>query len=873
MKALEKMKHSHLATALTSLLLLFLCLPSAIAYNQVRGYEDVVSAYIYLLSKNTRWPNEDSIKQFNIVLLEEGNRISETLKRMAGDLLINGIPIKVTHVSDIASLNRHGIQVLYVSRKYSHKLETILEAIGPEEPVLVISNEAQDRAHIMINLYRDRKNRIRIQINQENISARGLKVNRKIVLTGEEEVGVSKLFDASIEKMKEQEKRFEKLRSLNLELARQVRDFTSRIADLKKEIETKNRELDQATARLSRMEKRIDAQESLLAKAREEISQKQEEIEKKEQELHALKQEYTRQKEKFRTQLSKLHQQKELISKRAEILSRQQRNIRALDRKIADQEKRLREQEQTMRRQNIMIKKQSTTLSLLLLVVFLLLAFAVYVWHSKKAYERLNKALARAKNDAEYANRSKTAFLANMSHELRTPLNAILGFSELLLNEKGIASAYRETIKIIYKSGAFLLMLLDDVLDLARVEAGKINIEKRPLDIRSLCRDAVAMIKDRAAEKGVEIKIVEQDRIPGCIRGDSSRIRQVILNYLTNAVKYAPSGEIILEISTKDNILHISVTDQGPGIAPEEIEKIFEPFVQTGEASDKTGTGLGLAITRQIVQAMGGRTGAESIPNNGSRFWAEIPFEECDPEEIEEKEPRTSAHVTGLHPSCRHYRILIAEDRKENRLLLKDILSRLGLNIREAKNGKEAVEIFRQWRPDFIWMDMRMPEMNGDEAARIIRTMPGGDKVVIVAISAGAFAEERRRAADSGINDFVAKPVTASQIYSCMQKYLDLRFIHGPDMETATDHKKGDTGESAPRGSQELAQRLETLSPELVKEIYRVAKLLNLEEMEDVLKKVELQDSVLATLLRQLCIEIRYDVIIKAAASVIEKKE
>ena len=387
--------------------------------------------------------------------------------------------------------------------------------------------------------------------------------------------------------------------------------------------------------------------------------------------------------------------------------------------------------------------------------------------------------LVEARDQALASNRSKSAFLANMSHELRTPLNAILGFSSLL-RQHGATEEQRRDLDVINRSGEHLLSLINEVLDLAKIEAGRAAIAIVPCDLRALLREVTDMIRPRAEEKLVVLRLVETPESPRNIRTDAARLRQVLINLLGNAVKHTDQGSVTLRSTSRSTEdpnhvrLIFEVQDTGIGIANEDQARVFEPFVQLAEAGMEKGTGLGLAITRQFVELMGGTVHIQSTVGKGSCFRVEIPVERTRESEGRalRLEPERVAGIEGL-PECR---VLVVEDDRENQKLMKYLLQKAGFQVRIVQDGAEGVECFREWQPHFIWMDLRMPVMNGFDATRRIRALENGRDVKIAAVTASGFAEERNEALAAGMDDYVRKPYRPSEIFECMARQLGVRY-------------------------------------------------------------------------------------------------
>jgi signal transduction histidine kinase/CheY-like chemotaxis protein len=397
----------------------------------------------------------------------------------------------------------------------------------------------------------------------------------------------------------------------------------------------------------------------------------------------------------------------------------------------------------------------------------------------------------RAREQAETASRAKSVFLANMSHELRTPLNAILGFSNLMRNDVSVSAENRRTLEIINRSGEYLLSLINNVLDMAKIEAGRTAREDTVFNLRVMMEDIADLMRQRAEAKGLYLKLEIAAPEPRGVKADESKLRQAVINLVGNAVKFTSNGGVILRAETRSTSdprrlsLVIEVDDTGDGIVAEDRRRIFDPFVQLGHKSEQKGSGLGLSITRQFVELMGGVIGVESEPGKGSTFRVEMPVEQAD-ESAVIGSGAGEARLARLEPDQPEFRILIVEDQEENRQLLRQLLVQAGFQVRVAVNGAEGVETFQSWRPQFIWMDWRMPVMDGLEATRRIRGLAGGRDVKIVALSASVFKDEREQVLAADTDDFVPKPIQFDRIYNCMAKHLGARFVHdGPDSSAA----------------------------------------------------------------------------------------
>jgi signal transduction histidine kinase/CheY-like chemotaxis protein len=469
--------------------------------------------------------------------------------------------------------------------------------------------------------------------------------------------------------------------------------------------------------------------------------------------------------------------------------------------------------------------------------------------------------LLLARDAAEAANKAKSVFLANMSHELRTPLNAVLGFSNLLRRDPVLSSGQREYLEIINRSGEHLLTLINDVLEIAKIEAGRLQLEVAPFDFSAMVRDTANMMLSRAKGKGLELKLEMTSRVPTYLKGDEARLRQILINLIGNAVKFTEQGGVAIRFDARQNqVLHLlmEVEDSGPGINEQDQKRLFKPFIQLAESGEQKGTGLGLTITKQFVDMMGGEIILESTLGRGSLFRVNLPIEAVDEVEISKPEVSRQADIVGLAPGQPHFRILIAEDQQDNRLLLKRLMTNIGLEVMLAENGEECLKVFQEWHPDLIWMDWRMPVMDGEVATQRIRELPGGKRVKIIAVTASVFVEEQQEMQGAGTNDFVRKPYRLEEIYDCLSKHLGVQYeyISKPEEEET--------------GAILTPAMLADLPKALREELRDVVTSLDSEQILDTINKVNAIEAELAATLYQLTENFDYMTILNALGEVKE---
>lgn len=471
---------------------------------------------------------------------------------------------------------------------------------------------------------------------------------------------------------------------------------------------------------------------------------------------------------------------------------------------------------------------------------------------SNKALElrkTLNQ-LEQAKAIAERANKAKSVFLSNMSHELRTPLNGILGYAQILKRDRNLTQKQRNGLKIIYESGNHLLTLINDILDLSRIEARRLELYPTKLHCKSFFASIGDIICLQALDKDILFECILSQDLPDGIEADEKRLRQVLLNLLGNAIKFTDHGQVTLKVNpieskanknSSHQTLRVEVIDTGVGISPQQLRQIFQPFEQVGDIRKReAGTGLGLAISMKLVTLMGGQIGVTSKVDQGSTFWFDVTFPIVK-NAIATHQPEPEKQIIGY--VGQRQKILVVDDKQENRSVILNMLQPLGFEVTLGSDGQQEIDLAQEIKPDCILTDLVMPVKSGFEAVKEIRQIPAIQDVIIIAISASVLDSDRHHSLVVGCEAFLPKPVRETQLLALLQEYLKLEWIY-ESIETLTVNQPGIVTQ--------ISEELVAPPPAELEILYELAMLGSMKKIREQANHLEALDEIYVPLANQL---------------------
>ena len=741
--------------------------------------EYVLSNYIYNFALYTSWPDGIEDDQFNIYLLSSNKKLSSSLKALVKGQKLHGKEIEVTRSSTLTV--PYSAKLVYVDTKYLNDYKKIYDQVDGRS-VLLVTQGYDNKRLVMLNIKKDDDKKIIFEVNRANIINQGLSISPKVILLGGTELDVAKLYkgakDSLLQKEKELQKRLHEAQTLKKE----IQEGKQRNSIIKKKyllLQKHIEDLDKkALVSEQNFQKQLEQQKTILANEKASTQTIRDDYAKANAHLDEMSAKLGIQKEKLSTQELKVQEKESKLSTLTQKIRQKAIEFNKLQKELTSQGVQIEDQSQT-------IDAQQDVLLLLTAFASVFLALVVIIFKTLRRENKTNEALTQSQLDleeqvkkTEKANASKTKFLAHMSHELRTPLNAVLGYSQLLQKDTHMTDENKQLLGTINRSGEHLLSLINDVLEVSKIETGHIEIDPISFDLYVFLDDIYSMFATQLSNKGLSIKLIKDTDLPQFIYADINKVRQIFINILGNSIKFTSHGGLTIRVghNPTDSMLLVEIEDTGEGINQEEIDKLFQPFKQT--ISGKLGgggAGLGLSIVQEYLNLMGGSIKVSSKPAFGTTFYLGIPFEKATASEVEDKQFQA---VRSLKEENMGIEVLIADDNKENNDLLQKTLERVGFKVTTVENGLEALRVFKQMQQKLVLLDIEMPVMDGHKAAKAIRSLEYAKQTPIFAVTASVFGIDQDKASGSGFTTLIRKPFKDYELFYEIGKALDIEYIY-----------------------------------------------------------------------------------------------
>ncbi len=757
--------------------------------------DNIVATYIYQLAQNISWTNNKTLRYYKIHLIDTNKKHYHALQYITKNATLHNKKIILSYSTDLSF--PEDIQILFVANHYVQHLKSIYQKIH-NHPILLITDHADNPHDIMLDFYDEKDNTLKFRINKANILNHHLTISPNIILLGGSEIDIAQLYKDSQTHLQKNQQYVTSLQQNLHHLQNQIIQNEKQYQLLKENIQDLKKTITQLTQNLYKAQTTLQQKQDELNQQRQAFRKYQHKIRTQTERYNTLLLIIDQQEKAFDLQVSS--QQQEIL-KRKQILQEQQRLIETQKQNLKQQKKTLHHQTRQIQQQQHILKEQNKEivyqknmlyLLILILVLFLLLVLIILLafFKNKKSKQLLEKQgellqqstidLLLAKQHAEKANHSKSVFLANMSHELRTPMNAVIGFLELTLEQYTLPEPYLGYITTAESSARSLLHLLNDILDISKMENNKLSLEKVEFNLKELLSSVLNTLKLASQEKNITITLHDEVlHNKACLVGDPVRIRQIFINLLGNAIKFTKQGEINIFISddthlvAAQHVTYIQIHDTGIGIPSEKLDTIFDAFTQSDDSTTRHfgGTGLGTTISKQLITKMGGKIWIESIVHQGTQvhFYLPMVLTACQASKSSISSPSTPTPKSTI---C--YHLLIVDDVKTNALLACIRLEAAGYKVTQAENGKIALELLQQQHFDAILMDIHMPVMDGLTATRSIREQEKNSSrhIPVIALTASVLKEDMAECLHAGMDDIVTKPIDFGLLFDKLQQHL-----------------------------------------------------------------------------------------------------